>query len=566
MTRPPNVVIEKHVEVPMRDGTVLRADVYRPSAGRHPVLLMRTPYSKDVPMGLMVVLNYVRAAEAGYVVVVQDVRGRFRSEGNFVPFVNEADDGYDSVEWAAAQEWSSGRVGMFGSSYMAATQLQAATAAPPHLCAIAPMEGSGDYFEGRSFKGGTFELGALMSISLFALGAGTIQRGLSGEDFRRVWRQVRAMLDDLPATALTAPLSDLRKTVLGDWAPFFFEWMEHDEPGPYWESFSVVSGHGKIAVPALHVSSWFDTYAAGAISNYLGIRANGATPEAREHQYLWLGPWGHYMPRSILNGAARLGELDFGLNALIDLDTLQLAWFDRWLKDDTRAWRFKTSVRVFCLGANVWRDEETWPVKAGLQLLYLQGAGGLATHPAADSEPDSYRSDPADPVPTVGGAHLILESAFPQGPWDQRSVEAREDVVVYTSEVLAQDVLVTGHVTLDAWVASSAPSTDIAATLSVVQADGKSIGLLDGIRRVTFAGGDPTKVIVELGPLSRQFRRGESIRLRVCGSNFPRHDLNPHTGERAWQAAQRVAADDRIFHDKKHRSALHLPVVSGSLP
>src|SRR4051794_2293668 len=189
----------------MRDGTVLRADVYRPAEGAHPALLMRTPYSKDVPFGLMVVLNYIRAAEAGYAVVVQDVRGRFRSEGEFVPFVNEADDGYDSVEWAAVQPWSTGRVGMFGSSYMAATQLQAATTAPPHLFAIAPMEGSADYFDGRSYKGGAFELGSLMSISLFALGAGTIQRaGLSGDDFRKVWRQVRAMLDDLRGTAATA--------------------------------------------------------------------------------------------------------------------------------------------------------------------------------------------------------------------------------------------------------------------------------------------------------------------------------------------------------------------------
>jgi putative CocE/NonD family hydrolase len=570
------IVIERNVPVPMRDGTVLRADVYRPAEGVHPVLVERTPYSKDVPIGLMVVLNPVKAAWRGYAVVVQDVRGRFESEGEFTPFVNEALDGYDTVEWAAAQPWSTGRVGMFGSSYMAATQLQAATAAPPHLQAIAPFEGSADYFEGRSYKGGAFELGALMSISLFALGPGVLQRaGLSGEEFRKIWRQIRAMLDSLPATAATAPLSDLRKTVLGDWAPFFFEWMEHDEPGPYWESFSVFPGHKNIRVPALHLSSWYDTYSIGAINNYLGIKAHGATPEAREHQYLWLGPWGHYFPRTVVNGAARFGEVDFGLNALIDLDSVQLAWFDRWLKDDTSGWRFKTPVRMFCLGANEWRDEAQWPVPAPVEALHLHGAtkGGGRHHgllssapPAASDAPDAYRADPAHPVPTVGGAHLMLESAFPQGPWDQRDIEGRDDVLLYTTPVLDEHVDVVGHVSLDIWIASTAPSTDVSASLTVVRPDGTSLNVLDGITRVTLTPGDATKVTVALGPVAQRFKQGERMRLRIAGSSFPRFDLNPQTGERSWEADHRVAADQTVLHDPEHSSVLHLPVAAGRLP
>jgi len=566
VTTPTNLVVAKNVAVPMRDGTVLRADVYRPAEGRHPVLVMRTPYSKDVPYGLMVVLNYVRAAEAGYVVVVQDVRGRFQSEGEFVPFVNEGADGYDTVEWAAAQDWSSGSVGMFGSSYMAATQLQAAATSPPHLCAIAPMEGSADYFEGRSYKGGAFELGALLSISLFALSPGSIQRrGLRGEPFRRIWRDVRAFLEDLPGMASTAPLTDLKQTVLGEWAPFFFDWMDHDAPDPYWDSMSVAAAHEKIAVPALHVSSWFDTYAVGAIANYLGIKSKGATLEARENQYLWLGPWGHYMPRTVLNGVARLGDMNFGLGALVDLDLVQLAWFDRWLKHDVTAWSFRSPVRLFFLGANTWREEAAWPVPADVKPFFLAHDGKLSVRPASASPPDVYRSDPARPVPTLGGAHLMLESAFPQGPWRQNAIEERDDVVVYTTDPLADDVDVIGVVTLEAWVTSSAPSTDVAAMLNVVRADGRSINLVDGIRRAELPGDQPAKVIVELGPIAHRFSAGERIRLRIAGSNFPRHDLNPHTGGRPSTATTRLVAEDQIHHDDSHRSALLLPVVAGTL-
>jgi putative CocE/NonD family hydrolase len=560
-----DIVIQHDVAVPMRDGVVLRADVYRPSSGVHPVLLQRTPYSKDVPVGLMVVMNPVRAARAGYAVVVQDVRGRFRSEGDFVPFVNEAQDGYDSVEWAAAQPWSTGAVGMFGSSYMAATQLQAATTAPPHLRAICPMEGSSDYFEGRSYRGGAFEIGAMLSIALFALGSGSIYReGLSGEEFRVVWRQIRAMLDDLPGVAKTTPLTGLRDTIIGRYMPYFFDWLEHDEPGEYWRSFSVESGHDRIGVPALHVSSWYDNYSVGAIANYLGISAHGATEEARANQYLWLGPWGHYMPRTALNGSARLGEVDFGLSALIDLDVVQLSWFDRWLKDDLSTWRFDAPVRVFVLGENRWRDLPEWPAPTDDLVLHLghDDAGGrLAAAPAA-STPQQYTSDPDDPVPTIGGAHLILESAFPQGPWDQRELEARSDVLVFSTEPLTEDLDIVGTPVCEVWVSSTAPSIDVVATLTVVRDDGTSILVVDGVTRADIAPGAVTRVEVVLAPTAQRFRSGERVRLRIAGSNFPRWDLNPQTGERSATASERVAATQQLFHDAERPSALHLPVAA----
>jgi len=561
------IIIERDIPVTMRDGVVLRGDLYRPVEGRHPTLICRTPYSKEAPVGLMVVLSPLKAAAAGYSVFIQDVRGRFKSDGDFTPLMDEGPDGYDTVEWAAAQPWSTGRVGMFGSSYMAATQLQAAATAPPHLFAICPMEGSSDYYEGRSYKGGAFELGAILSIALFALGTGNIERTAPNKEaFRKAWRESKSMLDDLPAVAATAPLTDLRNTVIGTYAPFFFDWLEHDEPGAYWDSFSVKARHGAISVPALHLSSWYDTFSVGAIANYLGIKENGATQIARDNQYLWMGPWGHYMPRTTINGAARLGIVEFGLNALVDLDSMQIQWFDRWLKDDMSSWRFRSPVRIFVMGDNAWRDEEAWPLASTDQVLHLAAGGVLSTKAPAASEPDGYRADPNNPVPTVGGAHLILESAFPQGPWDQRPVEARGDVLVYTSMPLTEDVEVIGELALEVWVSSTAPSTDIAAMLTVIWPSGESVNVVDGIRRVVLNPGEPTKVEVALGPVAQTFRRGEQIRLRLAGSNFPRHDLNPQTGERAFSAKNRVAADQLVFHDPERPSVLRLPVVRGNLP
>lgn len=560
MSNASQIVIDRNVDVVMRDGAVLRADVYRPADGRHPVLLHRTPYGKEVPMGIMVSLNPVRAAMAGYAVVVQDVRGRFGSDGDFTPFANEGLDGHDSVEWAAAQPWSTGRVGMFGSSYGAATQLLTAVESPPSLRAIAPFEGTSSYYEGRSYRGGAFELGSLLSIALVALGPGSIQRQVSGEEFRKIWRQIRAMVDDLPATASTLPLTDLRTTPLGTWTPYFFEWLEHDEPGEFWERISIEARHDRIGVPALHLSSWYDSYATGAIRNYLGIAANGATAEAREHQYLWLGPWGHYMPRTALNGVLRLGEMEFGLNALIDLDVVQLAWFDRWLKDEVTSWRFDSPVRLFVLGENRWRNEACWPVDAQPLILHLDGGGRLATTPPSDPAADEYVADPATPVPTVGGPHLMLESAFPQGPWDQRDVEARDDVVVYTTDELTNDIVVIGEPHCELWFSSTAPSADVVVTLSVVHADGTSLPVADGIRRVALEPGRSTNVTVELGPTAIRFTLGQRIRLRVASSNFPRWDLNPQTGERAATATRRDAARHSVHHDAARPSALHLPV------
>ena len=558
----PKLTIERDIAVPVRDGSVLRGDLYCTSDVAAPTLLMRTPYGKENPMGLMVVLDPLKAAGAGYNVFIQDVRGRFASEGDFTPFVNEAVDGYDTIEWIASQSWSNGAVGMYGSSYMAATQLQAAAMAPPALRAICPIGGSSDYYEGRSYRGGACELGSLLSISLFALGTGTLKRKRSGAELREGLREIKALLSDLPALA-AKPVNELKETVLSECAPFLFDWLEHDAPGPYWDAIAVAAKYSDITVPMLHITSWFDAFADGAIANFKGMRREGGSESARSNQHLWIGPWGHYMPRTVVNGAGRLGEFDFGLDALTDLDSVQLGWFDHWLRGADADRRLRSPVRIFVLGENRWRDIPDWPAETNVMSLYPSPDGHLLTAPhGGEDGGDAYRSDPASPVPTHGGAHVMFEGAFPQGPLDQSRIEARQDVLVYTSAPFDAPVTFVGDVTFDAWIQSSAPSTDVVATLSVVLPDGRSINLVDGIRRATLTPGEPTFVSVRLGATARAFERGERVRLRIAGSNFPRYDLNAQTGERACLAQSRAPADHIILRNARYPSVLRLPVLA----
>ncbi|MDT4936312.1 MAG: uncharacterized protein QOK11_4204 [Pseudonocardiales bacterium] len=570
--------VELDVPVPMRDGTVLKADVFRPATGSWPVLLQRTPYGKQSRLGTLVTLDPVNAAATGFAVVVQDVRGRFASAGDFAPFDENA-DGFDSVEWAAAQPWSTGRVGMFGASYMAATQWHAAVTAPPHLAAICPVQASSDYYEGRSYRGGAFEFGALLGIALNALGQGSIGRAdPEGSRRRELWGGVHALLADVAHTGSQLPLSALRSTVAGETAPFFFDWLEHDHDDEYWQRLSINSRLGQADVPALHISSWFDQYLVGTLANYEGMR--GADARNRDEQRLVIGPWNHYPARTGVMGSARVGDLDFGLGAIINTDLLQLRWFTRHLAGDDRPLPMRSRVRLFVMGTNVWRDEDEWPLARAVDAAVYLGSGGRANTSTGDGRlslsepgsepPDQFDYDPHHPVPTVGGAHLVMESQHPQGPVDQTRLESRDDVLVYTSLPMSEDLEVTGRVHAVLWVMSSAPCTDFTARLVDVYPDGRAIAVCDGIRRVRLAeagsdpGGGAIEIRIDLAPVSQVFRAGHALRLDVSSSNFPRFDLNPNTGQRSYDATELRVARQHVLHDREHPSRLVLPVVTSA--
>lgn len=564
------VRVEKNIAAPMRDGVILRADVYRPDAeGRFPVLLQRTPYSKN-PGPRDAALRQLAAS--GLVVIVQDSRGRYTSDGVARPH-DEAEDGYDSVEWAATLPYSNGKVGMFGTSYLATTALQAASAAPPHLVAIQPSAAYSSRYHDLVFQGGAFYLSDGLAWNLGQ--AADVRRRAQASDGERdaavgltphqhtLFRQ--SWLWHVPLKTFDA--LDLRR-----FAPAYFEMLDHPTYDSYWESSNIAAQFEQFDVPALHIVGWYDVFARSTIANFAGLRARAASERARRHQRLLIGFWPHAQP-----GArdTRVGDVDFGAGAAVDLATLRRQWFGCWL-ENIGCDRFDgPPVRVFVMGENRWRDEHEWPLARARSTPYYlhsagrantrQGDGRLAVDAPGAEPPDRFLYDPWDPVPTGD------VPPYSRLPADQRVVEERADVLVYTTAPLVQPIEVTGPISLTLWVASSAPDTDFTAKLVDVLPDGTARLLTDGILRARYrdssaatarlAPGAPTELTIDLGVTSNLFKTGHRIRLEVSSSNFPRYDRNPNTGGRFGEESRLVTAEQTVFHDTSRPSRLLLPVI-----
>ena len=553
---------------------MLRADVYRPAGnGRHPVLLERTPYDRSVYMVNGMPLDPLKAAGEGFASVIQDVRGRWGSDGEFYPFRAEAADGHDAVEWCAAQSWANGQVGMYGSSYMGATAWQAARARPSALVTMTPSQASSDYYEGRSYRGGVLELGSLLTTALLALAPGTAAR-MPADASASALREALAMVDDLAGTAATAPLGALRATALGRLAPFFFDWLEHDTFDAYWRELSLEPHYGAIGIPVLHLTSWFDSFLVGSLRNYEGMVRAG-----QPHQHLVVGPWTHHVPMAALLGSARVGERDCGLRSMLDLDRIQLRWF-RALFDTGSPPPEQPPVLYFLMGANRWCTAPEWPPPAAERRLHLasgghaaglRGDGVLGPAASQQAELDSFVYDPVRPVPTLGGAQVMAATAYPAGAYDQTAIESRDDVLVYTSAALAEDVDVVGWVSATLTVASTAPDTDFTAKLVDVEPSGRALNVCDGARRLRlsestsaladYVPGEPCRVEIGLDATAHRFRRGHAIRLEVSSSNFPRFAANPNSGGSAYNDGPHGVAVQTVFHSAARPSYLSLPVV-----
>ncbi|MGH9748978.1 MAG: CocE/NonD family hydrolase, partial [Candidatus Polarisedimenticolia bacterium] len=568
----PNLLVEKNLAVPMRDGVVLRADVYRPDApGRFPVLVMRTPYGKDGELESGSERTLSRAPRAGYAVVVQDVRGRFNSQGEFRPYQQEGRDGHDTIEWAAVQPWSNGRVGTFGLSYPGAVQWLLAMEAPPHLVSIFPAM---TFATGRHFfhYGGGFNHDWMRWIGSYIAPDVRVRKGLPGPkseaEAERLWaRNKWAWEEFLPLVEFP-----LFKEV----APWYYEWLEHPDDGPYWAFADVTAAHRRIAVPAMNFSAWYDSNYGplGAIANFNGMRANGATADARHGQRLILGPWDHGDPNEY---ETKVGALTFGPSGTIDYYGLILRWHDRWLKGIRNGIDAGPPVRIFVMGENRWRDEMEWPLRrARPEVLHLRSGGGANTRrgdgrlepepPPADEPPDLYTYDPRDPVRIVN-----FEQA---GPWDRSALQSRRDVLVYQTPPLERDLEVTGPIEVRLWAASSAPDTDFAVMLCDVHPDGRAFNLgpqeagfiraryrVSESNPVFLTPDEPVEFVIGSLVTSNLFRRGHRIRLEVTSSRFPVFDRNPNTGEPPARARRMVPARQMVFHDAAHPSRLVLPVV-----
>jgi uncharacterized protein len=558
------VTVERNVPAKMRDGVALRADIYRPNAdGKFPVLLVRTPYDKTNSTGFG-----VRAATRGYVVVEQDVRGRFASEGDWYPFKNESQDGYDTIEWAAALPYSSGKVGMFGGSYVGATQFLAAIAHPPHLAGICPSVTASNYHDGWTYQGGAFELwfGESWTTQLARdTERRRIDEGVIGAALG--WTQKLPLLS---YPVVTAPSAE-------NLAPYFKDWLAHPNYDDYWKQISIEDHYAQIQVPVLNIAAWYDIFLGGSLKNYIRLKTEAGTDVARRGQRLSVTVGGH---ASSLD-PKKIGAVEFGEKLPTDGDAAMLRWYDWLLKGGANGAEKDKPVRIFVMGKNEWRDEDDWPLARAKPTRYylhspgsangLDGNGTLSPAMPADEKPDQYVYDPADPTPTIGGP--LCCGALPTGigPQDQRPAEARTDVLNFTTPAFSKDTEVTGPVSLDLYVSSSALDTDFTGMLVDVWPNGFAQNLTDGILRLRYRNSQETPELanpgqtyhltIDLWATSNVFLAGHKLRLEVSSSNFPRFDRNLNTGEDQARATRMVKATNVIYHDKAHPSALVLPIV-----
>lgn len=560
------ILVQKDVPATMRNGVRLMADVYRPAAtGQYPVLLQRTAYGKD-SQNTSTMLNPLRAAQAGYVVVIQDGRGRYASEGEFAPFVSESDDGHDTVEWCAGQDWSSGRVGMYGTSYVGATQWLAAIAAPPSLRCIFPVMTAADYHDGWVYQGGALYLAFASAWVAQFLAIPHLQRmGLSAEECRAEEARLMGAIERLRRNVSHLPMNDLPMLGREGLAPYYYEWLRHPSFDDYWRRVSIAAHHDRITVPAFNLGSWYDLFIAGAPRNFEGVREKGATEHARNGQRLLMGPWTHNSP-----SVAVSGQRNFGWGATLVLEDLQLRWFDHWLKDIDTGLLDEPPVRLYVMNDG-WRDEQEWPLartqytpyylRSGGRANGLGGDGALSLDPPGAEPPDVYLYNPLNPTPTVGAA----------GVYDMRPVEERDDVLVYTTPPLAEPVEVTGPVKLVLHAASSAVDTDFFARLVDVSPDGYAANVCEGILRARYRNsyaapellepGKPYELSIDMLVTSNLFQAGHRIRLEVASSSFPRFDRNPNTGGAVAEARELLPAVQTVFHDSARPSHLLLPVI-----
>ncbi len=548
----------RNVPVTMRDGVRLATSVYLPEAeGAYPTVLVRTAYNR-VPM------PGVGFAQRGLAYVVQDVRGRYASGGEWYPFVNEPADGEDTLDWLVAQPWCNGRVGMFGDSYLAGTQFYAALSGHPALVALNPRFMTGDGWKRAYYCDGAFSLGLTWSWLCFECSGRTSEAAL-------------LPLFDVAALLRALPLVELDVASGAGVVPWYRDYVVHNRYGDFWRTLNVREDFAKVQTAMLLTGGWYDYYAGETFRNFLALRGQAPSPELRDSHRVLIGPWTHG-----ISGATTLGEVDFGPAALEENDSTQ-RWLECLLQGGSPAQFQAAPVRIFVMGLNRWRDEWEWPLaRTRYEDRYLRQDGRLSTEPPGEEPPDEYDYDPANPVPTHGGNHSIgpynpglYELALP-GPFDQREIEQRPDVVTYTSEVLREDTEVTGPVTVTLYASSSAPDTDFVARLGDVYPDGRSMNLTEGIIRARFRGGiwgaprlmEPGRVYeftIDLDVTSHVFLAGHRMRLAVTSSNFPLWDRNLNTGgdpatDTSWQVARQT-----IQHSGRYPSRVRLPVVpSGS--
>ncbi|MGB3682793.1 MAG: CocE/NonD family hydrolase [Rubrobacteraceae bacterium] len=575
------VLVQHNVPAEMRDGTTLVANVYRPAGdGSYPVLLTRTPYGKDVSFSSPY-FDPVKASQNGYVVVVQDVRGRYASEGKFTPFVKEFEDGYDTVEWAAKLPGSNGKVGMFGISYFGKTQWHAALMQPPALASLAPGTTWGNHLNGVQMRGGVQELGLMHYWAETGLALDALFRRYR-EEPEKVAEKLPPLVEVIDTLLAGGGYDTLPLTGLPDpdgLVPFVQGGFGRGVDDEGWDYLNIDGRYDLVEAPTFHIGGWYDCFIGETLRQYGAMKEQAAERGLRPPRLL-VGPWTHGMFDSTVGGLNfGIGSSGLFLNYRGDLTEAHLRWFDATLKDEERALADRPPVEVFVMGENRWRGYEEWPVPGSREEHWHLHPGGLLSRQAPPSgEPDGYDYDPEDPVPTIGGPVLLAPVHGP-GPQDQREIEVRPDVLLFTSDVLGASYTVLGAVHATLYAASSAPDTDFVVRLVDVYPDGRAICVADSIVRASARESYPAPGVIDPKPPSPiepdavyeyaidlwatgiTFLVGHRIRVDVTSSSFPRWERNLNTGESNVHSSNTRVAHQRIFHDPERPSRVTLTIV-----
>ena len=543
MAHSSNVEMQLDVKVPMRDGVNLSADIYLPRQRRpFPTVLIRTPYSNND-----MIEKGRGLANVGYACVIQDCRGRWDSDGEYYPFHPEVEDGYDTQQWIGAQEWSTGKIGMAGGSYLGITQWESAPLRSEYLTCIAPRVICGDFYKYLVHPGGALMLNVMATWGMRT--NGRTNQSIEYHDWTELFH--------------TLPMSKLDGDG-GRSLKFWKDWLSHGSYDDYWAAVNVEEKWGEIAVPAFNFGGWYDLYAESTFINFNGLRHHGMTPEARQSKLI-VGPWPHALSVSRVTG-----DVDFGDGSLVDLDGMELRWFDYWLKGIDNGILDEPPLRLFIMGVNEWRDEHEWPLArtewqkwhlhSGGSANSAMGDGALSRQEPGDQQPDHYVYDPRFPVQSIGGNNCCSPDIVPWGPHDQRPAEARSDVLCYTSAPLETDLEVTGPIKVVLYASTDGPDTDWTAKLVDVSPTGYAKNLCDGILRARFREGfDEPRLLktdqvyryeIDVSVTGNVFKKGHHIRVDVSSSNFPRYDRNMNTGNDPGTDTEMRAARQTVYHSE----------------
>jgi hypothetical protein len=547
---PETVKAMYHIPVSMRDGVKLATDVYLPDkTGTYPTLLIRDIYTNGSSPGRQKYAKF--ATSNGYALVFQSARGRYDSEGEWYPYFQEINDGDDTLSWIAEQSWSDGKVGMFGSSYLASVQWLAAVNRNPALVAIAPAVSPGNYYRDVAYPGGAFSLLSRASWGIGLVGSRTNM--------------------SFPVDWITGinhlPLNTLAESV-GFNVKHFQDWLDHPSDDAFWKPLNLEARAKEMAVPALNIGGWYDAFLRSTIGSYKTMTEEAATETARNGQRLIIGPWPHGWNRSTTTG-----DMEFGENSLIDAPGILLDWFDYWMKSDSKPSGLKPGdapVRIYVMGENVWRDEQEWPLaRTEYRPFYIHADRTLSeTAPVVKAASVKYDYDPADPVPTLGGN--IMSSKL-RGPYDQKPLDGREDILRFVTEPFAEAIEITGPINAQFYASSSAPDTDFMAKLIIVKPNGRAFNLVDGVIRARYREGfdepkliEPGKVYkyeIDMWATSYKLSPGDRIRIDITSSNFPRLARNLNTGADFAKTSEMKIANQTIHMSEKYPSKIVLPIV-----